>query len=82
MANKQTYKQANQRYHKRNLLAEVIIIRALGTLLKALKRNLEKLGADVALGLLQKSVVLETAHVIRRVIDSKGGRTQPREPTL
>ena len=35
---------------------------ALGTLPKSLKRNLEELGADVASGLLQKSVVLETAH--------------------
>ena len=42
-----------------------IIIRALGTLPKSLKRNLEELGADVSPGLLQKSVVLETAHIIR-----------------
>ena len=47
-----------------------IIIGALGTIPKSLKRNLEELGADVALGLLQKSVVLETAHIIRRVMDS------------
>ena len=38
-----------------------IIIGALGTIPKSLKRNLEKLGADVASGLLQKIVVLETA---------------------
>ena len=47
-----------------------IIIGALGTILKSLKRNLEELGADVAPGLLQKSVVPETAHIIRRVMDS------------
>ena len=42
----------------------LIIIWALAT------RNLEELGADAAPGLLQKSVVLETAHIIRRVMDS------------
>ena len=47
-----------------------IIIGALGTIPKSLKRNLDELGADVATGLLQKSVVLETAHMIRRVMDS------------
>ena len=47
-----------------------IIIGALGTIPKFLKRNLEELGADVAPGLLQKSVVLETAHIIGRVMDS------------
>ena len=43
---------------------------ALGTISKSLKKNLEKLGADVAPGLLQKSMVLETAHIIRRGMDS------------
>ena len=47
-----------------------IIIGALGTIPKSLKRDLEELGADVAPRLLQKSVVLERAHIIRRVIDS------------
>ena len=47
-----------------------IIIGALGTIFKSLKRNLEELGADVAPGLLQKSVVLETAHKFRIVMDS------------
>ena len=47
-----------------------LIIGALGTISKSLKRNLEELGADVAPGLLQKSVVLETAHIIRRVMNS------------
>ena len=47
-----------------------IIIGALDTIPKSLKRNLEELGADVVPGLLQKNVVLETAHIIRRLIDS------------
>ena len=47
-----------------------LIVGALGTMPKSLKMNLEELGADVAPGLLQKSVVLETAHIIRRVMDS------------
>ena len=47
-----------------------IIIGALGTIPKNLKRNLEKLEAKVAPGLMQKSVVLETAHIVRRVMDS------------
>ena len=47
-----------------------IIIGALGTIPKSLKRNLEQFGADVAPELLQKSVVPETAHIIRRVMDS------------
>ena len=46
-----------------------IIIGVLGTIPKSLKRNLEELGADVAPGVLQKRVVLETAHIIRRVMD-------------
>ena len=46
-----------------------IIIGALGIISKSLKRNLEELEADIAQGLLQKSVVLETAHKIRRVMD-------------
>ena len=58
-----------------------IIIGALGTIPKSLKRNLEELGADVASELLQKSVVLETAH-IRRVMDSYGGKMHPSEHTL
>ena len=47
-----------------------LIIGVLGTILKSLKRNLEELRADVAPGLLQKNVALETAHIIRRVMDS------------
>ena len=41
-----------------------IIIGTLGTIPKSLKRDLEELGAEVAPGLLQKSEVLETAHII------------------
>ena len=47
-----------------------MIIGILGTMPKPLKQNLEEFGADVAPGLLQKSVVLETAHILRRVMDS------------
>ena len=47
-----------------------IIIGALGPIPKSLKRNLEELGVDVAPGMLQKSVVLETVHIIKRVMDS------------
>ena len=47
-----------------------IITETLGSILKSLKRNLEELGADVAPGLLQKNVVLETAHIIKRVMAS------------
>ena len=47
-----------------------IIIATLGTIPKSLKVNLEELGAGIALGLLQKSVVLETTRIIRRVMDS------------
>ena len=42
-----------------------IFIGVLGTIPKSLKRNLEELGADVTPGLLQKSVVLETVHIIK-----------------
>ena len=47
-----------------------IIIGALGTIPKTLKRNLQHLDAEVPPGLMQKSVLLETAHIIRRVLDS------------
>ena len=47
-----------------------IVIGALGTIPKNLKRNLEKLEAKIAPGLMQKSVMLETAHIIRRVMDA------------
>ena len=47
-----------------------VIIEALGIIPKSLKRNLEELGVDVAPGLMQKIVVLETAHTVRRVMYS------------
>ena len=47
-----------------------IIIGALGTIPKPLKKNLEELAADLAPGLLEKSVMLETAHKMRKVMDS------------
>ena len=47
-----------------------IIIGALGTIPKTLRRNLEELDVEVPPGLMQKSVLLETAHIIRRVMDS------------
>ena len=57
-----------------------IIIGALGTIPRSLKRNLEELGADVAPGLLQKSVVLETEHIIRRVTTPKEAGRSPENP--
>ena len=47
-----------------------IIIGALGTIPASLSKNLRELESKVAPGLMQKSVVLETAHIIRRVMDS------------
>ncbi|XP_066976069.1 uncharacterized protein [Macrobrachium rosenbergii] len=57
-----------------------ITIGTLGTIPRSLKRNLEKLDAEVAAGLLQKIVLLESAHIVRKVMDSSGGRVQPRTP--
>ena len=50
------------------------------TIPKSLPKNLEALKAEMAHGLMQKSVVLETAHIIRRVMDSLGGRLRPGIP--
>ena len=47
-----------------------IIIGALGTTPKSLVKNIKKLDVHVAPGLMQKSVLLQTAHIIRRVMDS------------
>ena len=48
-----------------------IILGALGVIPKDLRRNLEKIGCiKLAPGLLQKSVMLATARIIRRVLDS------------
>lgn len=42
-----------------------IIIGTPGMIPRSLKRNLEKLDVEVAPGLMQKSVLLETAHKVR-----------------
>ena len=47
-----------------------MIIGALDTIPKSLKSNQKELGADVAPGSLQKSVVLETVHMIERAMGS------------
>ena len=72
---KKRYKYQDLRIGLRRLWSKPVeivprIIWSLGTKPKSLKRNLEELGADVAPGLLHKSVVLEIAHIIRRVMDS------------
>ena len=50
-----------------------IIFGELRTIPKSLKRNLKELGAAVAPGMLQRSVVLEAAHIIRRVMECGAG---------
>lgn len=47
----------------------LIIIRELGTILASLKINLNKLEAEVALGLMQMSVLVETAYTERKAMD-------------
>ena len=47
-----------------------IIIGALGTIPSSLAKNIKKLDTKVAPGLMQKSVVLQSAHIMRRVLDS------------
>merc|ERR1712002_629441 len=47
-----------------------IIIGALGTTPGSLAKNIKKLDVQVAPGLMQKSVILQTAHIIRRLMDS------------
>ena len=68
--NTKTHELSSGDYGSKPVEIVSIIIEALGTIPKSLKRNLEDLGANVAPGLLQKSVVLETAHIIRRMMDS------------
>ena len=77
----QKEQEKKERYKYQDLLIELrrlwdkpvekvpIIIWVICTIPKSLKTNLEELGVDVAPGLLQKSVVLETEHIIRRVMD-------------
>ena len=47
-----------------------VIIGALGTIPKSLQTNLDKLGVKITPNILQKSVLLGTANIIRRVMDS------------
>ena len=47
-----------------------VIIGALGTIPKSLGKSLDQLEIKMAPGLLQKSVLLGTANIIRRVLDS------------
>ena len=48
-----------------------IIVRALGSMPKDLERNLKKLDISPNLGTLQKSVLLGTATIIRKVLSIK-----------
>ena len=52
--------------------AEVVpvIIGALGTIPRGLKRNLDKIQCRITSGVLQKSVVLATGRILRSVLDS------------
>ena len=47
-----------------------IIIGALGAIPKNLKKNLERIGVDLPIGLLQKSVLLGTSNILRRVLST------------
>ncbi|XP_064120148.1 uncharacterized protein LOC135224752 [Macrobrachium nipponense] len=54
-----------------DMLVEIvlpIVIGTLGTIPRSLKRNLEKLDAEVAPGLAQECALLETANTVRKVI--------------
>ena len=52
-------------------LAVLIIIRALGFIPIDLECNLKKLGISYSIGTLQKSVLLGTANILRKVLSSK-----------
>ena len=45
---------------------------ALGTMPRALEVNLEEVGVDVRIDLLQKSVFVRTATILRKVLESSG----------
>lgn len=47
-----------------------IVIGSLGTILKCLKENIERLGVHLATALLKKSVPLSTAHILKRVLSA------------
>ena len=50
---------------------ETLIVRALGSMPKDLERNLKKLDISSNLGTLQKSVLLGTVTIIRKVLSIK-----------
>lgn len=47
-----------------------IVIGALGAIPKGLRANLERIGVHLPTSLLQKSVLLSTAHILRRVLST------------
>ena len=47
-----------------------IEMEALGTIPKALKSNLEDIGVDIDVEVLQKSVLLGTARILRKLLES------------
>ena len=46
------------------------VIGALGTIPKALKSNLEDVGVEIDMEVLEKSVLLGTARILRKVLES------------
>ena len=59
-----------QRLWEKQVDVVPIVTGALGTTPRSLASNLKKLEAEVAPGLMQKSVMLATAHITRRVLDA------------
>ena len=57
-------------WHKEKVEVIPIVIGALGAIPKNLKRNLESIGVDLPIGLLQKSVLLGTSNILRRVLST------------
>jgi len=55
---------------KRLWKVETKVVGALGTVPKGLEKNLEKAGSNVAVELLQKTALLGTSRILRRVLDS------------
>ena len=47
-----------------------IVVGALGTVPKGLEKNLNKVGTPISVELLQKTALLGTAHILRRVLES------------
>ena len=48
-----------------------VVKRALGTVTKHFEKRAEKLDLDLTIGALQKPCLLETARIIRKVLDMK-----------